>query len=572
MILMVFLLSATVVFAEDNDTSLGNTNTIDLPESSNDEKFDSKVSIGDVNNDSFSSNGDDSDLQQSSDNEDKLQATLTLTALKNLINGASGEVTLNDDYYYSSSTDSSSSVASYSASNFILNGNGRRISFGQNSWVFPKFTGSNIVLKNITFSYHNPIELKGSNITFIDCKFRVIQASNSNNIFRLIYSANVSCFTFIGCQFEGGYGIYASTTYDHHDYVKIKDCSFWGQVGYWLNVPNAEINNTNFTNGYTSSTTSYSLCNFGNASLNNCYFNKVSAPKAIPIISVRGSLNMSNVNFTYMTTYISLSSSSLISMDCRKNVTSIWNNTFFEQINTGNAPLINVRYGSNDASKLYVFNSTFKNNGVNSFIRGSENKGTFNRYIINCTFVDNQASYGVFGCIVYNSSFIRNTGFCGVAGTSSSFYNSYFYRNTAGTGGGAVHDPYIIKNCTFVSNSANKYGGSIGFNRTYHDILIENNTFLKSSAPLGGVLASYGESTGVQTACITITNNVVKEVSATDGGVIYTSFMKNNLTYLISNNDFNDISVSGCGGAFHIAEVRYNTGRFIVDSHLVILS
>ena len=54
MILMVFLLSATVVFAEDNDTSLGNTNTIDLPESSNDEKFDSKVSIGDVNNDSFS--------------------------------------------------------------------------------------------------------------------------------------------------------------------------------------------------------------------------------------------------------------------------------------------------------------------------------------------------------------------------------------------------------------------------------------------------------------------------------------------------------------------------------------
>ena len=73
MILVVVLLSTTVVFAEDNDTSLGNTNTIDLPESSNYDKSDSKISISDVNNDSFNSNGDDSDLQRSSDNEDKLQ-------------------------------------------------------------------------------------------------------------------------------------------------------------------------------------------------------------------------------------------------------------------------------------------------------------------------------------------------------------------------------------------------------------------------------------------------------------------------------------------------------------------
>ena len=83
---MAVLLSSTVVFAQDNDTSLMDTNAVDSVELNSIDEIDSKISINDVNNDSFSSNEDDSDLQYSSDNEDKLHATLTLTALKNLIN------------------------------------------------------------------------------------------------------------------------------------------------------------------------------------------------------------------------------------------------------------------------------------------------------------------------------------------------------------------------------------------------------------------------------------------------------------------------------------------------------
>ena len=557
---MAVLLSSTVVFAQDNDTSLMDTNAVDSVELNSIDEIDSKISINDVNNDSFSSNEDDSDLQYSSDNEDKLHATLTLTALKNLINDASGEVNLTDDYSYSSTADTSGGVASYTASNFILNGNGRTITYDRASNVNPKFTGSNIVLKNINFKYYNPIELSGSNISIIDCKFSQIQGSTSY-ILKLAYSENVNCFTFIGCRFTGGAGIYQSN-YDFYSKVIIKDCNFLGQTGAWLSVSNAEINNTNFTNQFTQPTSSLGLAKFsGNVSFNNCNFDNITGPSGSAIINVDGSLNMSNVNFNYVNLR---STNPLIYMYCRQNLTCIWNNTLFFHVTANGAPMINIGYRNSVTSKLYILNSTFGYNYAGSLIRGSESKGTFNRYLINCTSNNNQYTNGVMGCIVYNSSFIQNTAFCGGAGTTSSFYNSYFYLNSAGTGGGAVHDPYVIKNCTFVENTANSYGGSIGINNTYHDILIENNTFLKSKAPKGGVFASYGDSTGRRTARITFTNNVVKNLlSTTDGGVIYTSFNKDNLTYFISNNDFNDISVSGCGGAFYIADSQ-NTGRFIV--------
>ncbi|MBR3141073.1 MAG: hypothetical protein IKF11_09470, partial [Methanobrevibacter sp.] len=156
---MIMLVSTTVVFAQDNDTSLIKTNVVDSVElSSTDEKIDSKISndvnndskisndvnndsrisINDVSNDSFRSNGDESDLQYSSDNEDKLSITSSLTVLKNLINSASGEVTFDRDYQYSSSTDANANIATYTGGNFILNGDGHSIRYLQNNWANPK--------------------------------------------------------------------------------------------------------------------------------------------------------------------------------------------------------------------------------------------------------------------------------------------------------------------------------------------------------------------------------------------------------------------------------------------------
>ena len=322
MILVVVLLSTTVVFAEDNDTSLGNTNTIDLPESSNYDKSDSKISISDVNNDSFNSNGDGSDLQQSSDNEDKLQATLTLTELKNFINNASGEVTLVNDYVFSPYNDGYESVALYSSSDFILNGNGRYIGFGQSSWVSPKFTGSNIVLKNINFRYYRSIELSGSNVSVINCTFNPDGNSHSD-ILHLVYSANVSSFTISGCTFVGGDGIGYTNGGVYLSNVIIKDCNFYDQAGSLLQLGDAEIINTNFTSNLAPwSPTSRLFYFWGNVSLNNCYFYNLQGSSADAMIYVEGSLNMSNVKFNKIHTAGSDTTAHLIFLSFHKNLTS----------------------------------------------------------------------------------------------------------------------------------------------------------------------------------------------------------------------------------------------------------
>ena len=576
MILVVVLLSTTVVFAEDNDTSLGNTNTIDLPESSNYDKSDSKISISDVNNDSFNSNGDDSDLQRSSDNEDKLQATLTLTELKNFINNASGEVTLVNDYVFSQYNDGYESVALYSSSDFILNGNGRYIGFGQSSWVSPKFTGSNIVLKNINFRYYRSIELSGSNVSVINCTFNPDGNSHSD-ILHLVYSANVSSFTISGCTFVGGDGIGYTNEGVYLSNVIIKDCNFHDQAGSLLQLGDAEIINTNFTSNLAPWYPTARLFYFwGNVSLNNCYFYNLQGSSADAMIYVEGSLNMSNVKFNKIHTAGSDTTAHLIYLSFHKNLTSNWNNVLFEEVNTGyttfvTKSMIKVTYYA-QSNYLYIVNSTFNKNIADSLIEPESLAGDFRTYLINCTSIDNDCHYGVMNCFVYNSSFIHNKGRWGSAGAFASFYNSYFYWNFAAYSGGAIHNPRVIKNCTFVKNSAVNYGGVIGCDDINNNILIENNTFLESEAPNGGVFAVYDGFKEYRNVSVIFKNNVVKDVTTTNGGVFYLKFIKNNLTYLVSNNDFNDISVSGYGGVFYVAESHFVGNLIVKDMDFINIS
>ena len=233
--------------------------------------------------------------------------------------------------------------------------------------------------------------------------------------------------------------------------------------------------------------------------------------------------------------------------------------------------MIKVTYYA-QSNYLYVVNSTFNKNIAYSLIEPESLAGDFRTYLINCTSIDNDCHYGVMNCFVYNSSFIHNKGRWGSAGAFASFYNSYFYWNFAAYSGGAIHNPRVIKNCTFVKNSAVNYGGVIGCDDINNNILIENNTFLESEAPNGGVFAVYDGFNEYRNVSVIFKNNVVKDVTTTNGGVFYLKFIKNNLTYLVSNNDFNDISVSGYGGVFYVAESHFVGNLIVKDMDFINIS
>ena len=144
-----------------------------------------------------------------------------------------------------------------------------------------------------------------------------------------------------------------------------------------------------------------------------------------------------------------------------------------------------------DQARIFNINSgtvTLKNI---IFASGKSNEGSAiygNCRIVNCTFIDNYASYyggAVKGdCTIINSTFQNNfAAYCGGAIRGScTINNSQFIENFAHEGGGAIHGDCIIDNSQFIENHAHsmsvdaveKGGGAIFCN----DATITNCSFI----------------------------------------------------------------------------------------------
>ena len=149
-----------------------------------------------------------------------------------------------------------------------------------------------------------------------------------------------------------------------------------------------------------------------------------------------------------------------------------------------------------------IKDSNFTNNTAKALRNGSYgNMGDggailwagINGTVDNCRFIDNIATHTTIkndtgrGGAVY----IEN---CEHGNYNTTFTNSYFLNNTAGSNGGAIDwtagakDGYV-GNCTFINNTAKRSGGAIHWSGHYGDII--NSTFTNNTAT-GEVISEIG--------------------------------------------------------------------------------
>ena len=218
-------------------------------------------------------------------------------------------------------------------------------------------------------------------------------------------------------------------------------------------------------------------------------------------------------------------------------------NTLFEE-NSASTSAGAIKWNGN---YLTVDNSTFNKNHVS--VDGGAIDGSGNNFVINqSTFTENQALAYMGGAlsldasgIIDNSKFIENFAYKG--GAIHWLYgnyivnNSYFYKNQAVYGGGAIATDYYyypaeksIQNSVFEENFCVNYGGAV----VALDTDIIGSTFKNNSANMGSAIYSYSS----DISDVTLENNdaIVKtteliEINYPDD-IIGNSTRKTNTSYI----------------------------------------
>ena len=218
-------------------------------------------------------------------------------------------------------------------------------------------------------------------------------------------------------------------------------------------------------------------------------------------------------------------------------------NTLFEE-NSADSCAGAIKWNGN---YLTVDNSTFNKNYVS--VSGGAIDGSGNNFVINqSTFTENQALAYMGGAlsldasgIIDNSKFIENFAYKG--GAIHWLYgnylinNSYFYKNHAVYGGGAIASDYYyftadksIQNSIFEENYCVNYGGAV----TTLNTDIVGSTFKDNMANMGGAIYSYSS----KISDVTLINNdaIVKtteliEINYSDD-IIGNSTRKTNTSYI----------------------------------------
>ncbi|WP_407422919.1 Ig-like domain-containing protein [Methanobrevibacter sp.] len=219
----------------------------------------------------------------------------------------------------------------------------------------------------------------------------------------------------------------------------------------------------------------------------------------------------------------------------------------------GNGYAIN---GNDQARAFEITSSNVIFNNIN-FVncRSSGNGGAIsgNCSAVNCTFVNNSASYGgaMYDCSAVNCTFIGNSARHGAAMYNSFLYdgsavNCIFVNNSASYGGaisGGNHGSAV--NCTFIGNSAGEFGGAMYM---YQGSAV-NCTFVNNSAGSGG--AMYGGST---VNCTFVSNSARGAGGAMrDGSAVNCTF--------VNNSAYNGGAVSG-GSAVNCTFIGNSAGEF----------
>ena len=497
--------------------------------------------------DVVSSSGNVSAYSLPTDTDDQLQGgsgAVSFTQLQTDLNEGTGEITLVKNYTYSDS-DSLPDGITIPTGITKITGNGIIIDANHKARVFNITSGHAITITGITFINGYVAEGNGGSInsagklTLENCKF----------------INNTASFTTDDTLGNGG-AVYLG----HTDGDTIINCTFEGNVAkrnggaldWYLGSSNGKVINSNFTNNtakrsggaihwsghYGTIKNSNFTNNTATGEINTDIGGRLGGGDGGAVLWVGSNGTIDNCRFigneaikNNAYTFGGRGGAIFLHGNSTENCTNTTvSNSYFKDNTAGtNGGAINWQEGAHEGN---ILKSIFENNTANAnggavYWRGHHGEikdsnftnntakglrnGTYgnvgdggailwagiNGTVDNCRFIDNVAIHNTTkddsgrGGAVYLEH-------CDHGNENTTFHNSYFENNTAGSNGGAIDwsagATYgHIVNTTFINNTAKRSGGAIHWSGHYGEII--NSTFTHNIAT-GDVITTIGGKTG----------------------------------------------------------------------------
>ena len=449
----------------------------------------------------------------------------TFTDLQNNLTGKT-EVTLKNNFTYDSSKDSGLVNGITISNSIIMDGQGKVIiDANKQARVFNIASEATVTLKGITFINGNADGNGGSInstgiVTIENCNFINNTASNHGGA---VYLGSGDGDKITNCNFEGNVagsnggavdwyagssnGVVSGSNFTNNTAKRSGGAIHWS--GHYGTIKNSIFTDNNAT-GEVSSTIGgeYGRGDGGavlwvgsHGIIDNCKFINNNADRRGGAVYLHGNSteNCTNTTISNSTFTANIAGTNGGAIDWHEGASegNILSSVFENNIAEANGGAVYWR-GHNGEIK----DSNFTNNTAKALRNGSYgNMGDggailwagINGTVDNCRFIGNVATYNTTNSSTGRGGavYIEN---CNHGNDNTTFTNSYFLNNTAGSNGGAIDwtagakDGYV-GNCTFINNTAKRSGGAIHWSGHYGDII--NSTFTNNTAT-GEVISEIG--------------------------------------------------------------------------------
>ena len=523
-------------------------------------------------------------------------------------------INLTKDYFYDENFDNAE-YGIYISKTLTINGNGHSIDGLSNATIF-YITADNVVLNNIVFknafsSNGAAVYIAGRNATLNNCSFINSKATQYGGGIYSLFDINLNNCRFINNSARMGGGLYlinTATTYIKNSSFDSNFAEIRGSAICVSGTGTCQVSSTNFTNnnatyngGAILSSNNYNNftdCMFFNNSANaggaiftnsrlvdfkKCIFSENTAVDCGGAIITYGTLNIFDSQFINNSATKVSPYSYYMLVGCAgaiysTNVLNIYNSNFINNsaIEEGGA-LYTVKY-------LNVYNSSFignlaetggaSYNTASKVVKSDLIEGTVGVFLFseacfyNSKFIDNYAKWGgaisdaylVKNCTFVNNS-AKNSG--GAIYDAISIIESMFVNNSANWGG-AIYRVDLVNDCDFINNSASNSGGAVHMSKNSYDVdgsRIINSRFNNNSANFGGAIYSKTDSKSDlnKVSSCNFTNNWAE----TSGGAVYSES-----SCLVEKSEFTDNSAQVGGAIFLDSNGNYVIGdsKFIKNS------
>ncbi|MGL4669017.1 MAG: hypothetical protein ACRCVG_00265 [Methanobacteriaceae archaeon] len=252
---------------------------------------------------------------------------------------------------------------------------------------------------------------------------------------------------------------------------------------------------------------------------------------------IKGSLGNDTINLVNGT-YIGINNTN-ITINNSRNVTIQSNDSNNKAVIDCNRSWFIINHGNLTLKNLIIKNAYINESGAVIYNRGTVN-------IVNCTFLDNNASDGG---VIFNGGVIN-------------INDSFFYNNSVNYGSGGViynNKTLTIINCTFLKNKANALGGAI-YN-VEGEIIIYDSFFYNNSINYGtggGVIYNYIGKI-IIFGCVFDNNSAMNR-----GGAIYNQKGEFNIS---DSFFYNNSAVYYGGGAIYNPNGTFNISGCVFDNN-----